>query len=483
MKKILSLLVLSSLMICPVTNAYAKDGQTNITKEVQQKGVNSFELIIPNLEKGERLQVSKGSTLDMYGITHMAIGTPVALANDMVSNFDNTKLGDQDVIITDYYTRSSTTLPITVIDGQAPGEIKSIKAQREETIVPLNVDSIFIYLPYVDLYDAKGRYVRTAGLELDGFPHYDTSKLGKQKIAIEYKGIKTYITLNVVETCAITTPQSIPVGGKINTEEMVKIVDVNNPENIVWSLPIYVCDMNQSENPNDAWYNKIDTSKPGKQTIEFEFSSMGQKYTATIDVNVGMLQEGTLSEEAKKTIPTKNEEIGVWKLPLSSYGKGEWLFDTGLEKGSKVDAFSYYNNKWLKLGTFIVDENGSVVIEFTDKELEIIEEQLELISTQDETNFADEYISILLAKSDDTVNNDKDSEDGTISDGDKDSTDGTTSGSDKDSSSSSDKKATSKVKSLLSKTGDKAGIALYGTIAIAGIAGIAYVLYTKKKRA
>ena len=459
MKKLLSLLVLSSLVVCPVTNVYATDGQTNLTKEVQQQKASeekALRLNIPHLQDGERLQVSKGSNLDLYGIDLYAyyieksqITTYAYLENSMVSNFDNTKLGDQDVTVN--YDGATTVLPITVIDGQAPGQVTSIKVNKDEITVPLDLDlQKFDYLPQILLYDALGREVVGRRMSQDYVASgYDISKFGKQKVTIDYKGLKTDFTLNVVKTCAIATPQRVAIGGKLNDMDVVKIVDVNDNENVVSTVPIYNAFMGAiagTEDPENAWFNKIDTSNSGVQTIEFKFEDLGIVYTTTIDVIVGIPEAAELPESAKATIPTKNDVLGTWSIPLGTTGAGKWYFNTELaggnklDKGTNVDVFYYLNDKWSKIGTFTIDENGNALVGFTEEQLEV--------------NFEDAFASVLLTKSDDKLKNDKDS------------TSETTSGSE----------------SASVKTGDKAGIALYGTVAMIVIAGMSYVLYSKKKR-
>ena len=468
MKKILSLLVLASVMIAPVTNVYAKDGQTNLTKQqVQQEKASeekALKICVPRLKDGERLQVSKGSNLDRYGIDLYIYNTKTSyilagykdLENSMVSNFDNTTLGDQDVVVT--FDGVTNVLPITVVDGQAPGEVTSIKVAKDEVTVPLNLDlKRFDYLPQIFLYDELGREVvaRKVGRMSEDYvaSGYDTSKVGKQKVTIDYRGLKAEFTLNVVKTCAIATPQRVAVGGKLDDMDVVKIVDVNDYENVVSTVPIYNAFMGAftgTTKPEDAWFNNIDTSYTGVDTINFEFEDLGIVYTSSIDVIVGIPEESELPESAKSTIPTKNDALGTWKLPLGDTGAGKWYFNTELaggtklDKGTNVDVFCYNNNKWSKIGTYTIDENGNAIVDFTKEQLG--------------ENYENDFASVLLTKSVD-----------------RNST--TSSSDDNEKSSSSDKKSTNS-KSASVKTADKENAPLFGAAAMASIAG----LYLSKKK-
>ena len=378
MKKVISILVLSSVMVGPVTNVYAITNQPNSTNEVQQKRISESGIIIPNLEEGKRLQVSKGSNLDMYGIS--LDRERCDLTNDMVSDFDNTKLGNQDVVIKT--SLKSYILPITVIDGQAPTEIKSIKPQKEEVILPLCTLYKNRLIPKIDLYDANGRKVKT--VEATEVSNYDEDKEGKQNVTIKYKGLETNFIFNFVATCTVIDPQRVPLNGFINFNAPIKTVDKNNHETIFCSQRLRDFFVEPEEYP---WMKPIDTSKPGKQTIT--------RYGLTLDIDVGELEKGTLSTEEKK-IMSKNEEVGVWKLPFTSIREGGWVLDTNLEKGTKVDAYVFYNNEYSELGTYKVDKDNNALVEI-DSVYEIEENlRIDLEDTYDSS----EYASIYLVKSD-----------------------------------------------------------------------------------
>lgn len=325
---------LSFAMLTTTITAYATDDNSKRnennqavleTRDEEKSKAVSIKLYVPNLQENERLQVSKGSSLDMYGIDYMTYYTESSeiisvheyLTNDMVINYNSMQLGNQDVTIV--IDGATTVLPICVIDGQAPGEIKSIKVSEEyeNYVVPYNVDITKIGLPYFHTYDALGR--ETVGTvsgrrtSLDMMSDFDTSKLGEQIVTIDFNGVKTTFVMNVVKPIVKTEEQTLKIGDKIDFNKEFVLVDEKNDKNVIvdgWLWEI------RDANMQDTWIAPYDTSKAGTQEVKFGFSVFGQKYEGIIRVNV-------VSKDEDSSIIVKPEENNPIDKDDSTSSKSE----------------------------------------------------------------------------------------------------------------------------------------------------------------
>ena len=384
-KGMFSLLMLSLIFSLCVKNVMAADmqmvEQTEQIESNEQKESNgeiAIRLFVPHLSEGERLQVTKESSLDMYGIDYFTYDVAKSLiihqdhvTNDMISGYDSTVLGEQNVTVT--ADGVETVLRIEVIDGQAPGEIKSIRVDKEKQniLIPQYTNKDYLEIPAIYFYDALDR--EAAGLisgmlaDKDMLSDVDTSKLGIQNATLTYKGMQASFTYEVVEVKAITATQSIPVGGTINDWQQFYLVDSSNEKNILLHAELY----NLSGFPG-SWLGEYDSTKAGIQNVPYEINMWGQKFRGNLELKVGIPDAKTIDEifsaNAQATMPS-GEAVGAFEVPSGDLGAGTWIFQTGLPSGSSVNVWSFHEENWLNIGSYIVDGEGNVTVQFTANQL------------------------------------------------------------------------------------------------------------------
>lgn len=398
---------------------------------------NKLWVFIPHISDGQRLEVSKGSNIDNYGIEvgvvnadHKFEVLPVKLTSDMVSGFDNMTLGEQDVTIT--FEGLSDILEIKVIDGQASGEAVAIKLDKSNIAIPVGGYAG----TSAQLLNPRGETIENVAITPDMIPGLDNTTVGTRQYLITYKGFTATLTVEVANMIFKTQPQTIPIGGKLNVWEKVQIVDAANPTRIFDTDTI----IHVHNNENPAWYDKIDTTKAGVQNVTFQSAYGGSvRLSGTIQITVGTPSQMTVDKlptKAQATMPD-GSYVGTWNVPSGKAGAGTWTFQTDLQEGTEVVVWSFHNNEWIKIGVYKVDAFGFVTVTFT----------------------ADQLSPILITKND--GNSGSEISNNTVS------------------NNNSDSNVTTRTASP--KTGDNASAMLFGITALLSLA-LSTVVYLKRKK-
>ena len=298
----------------------------------------------------------------------------IPLTGDMLEDFDSNTVGQKTFILQNDVWKTEVTVDIVETSNMnnvgKPASIRaSVFGVRENL---LNIGEDFCE-GTINVLDDLGKVIYNIKLNKEDIPNYDDTQAGKKSFPISYIGLNTNLEVEFRKFQYIE--QLSPVG--IESSEFVLPIG-SDLTKIGTSSIVYAIDENGKQYPMGAGassfplelISKINTFKAGVYDVEAIEQSTG--YLLKAKVVIGLPTQGTvdelLSKEAQASMPS-NELLGVWNIPSGEAGAGTWVFQTGLTKGSKVDVWSYHNNAWLSIGTYVVDENGNVSVNFTANQL------------------------------------------------------------------------------------------------------------------
>lgn len=304
----------------------------------------------------------------------------VVLTGDMLEDFDSSTIGEKTFILRNGgWDKEVNVNVVEHVDMGKLGKPASIQASIEG--VSGNKMGIETPIEYgkIDVLDDLGNVIYSVALKEEDIPAYDNTQIGTKSFPISYHGFTTTLEIEFhkYQYYEIYKPSGINAGD----EFIVPIgTDLNK---IAISAKTYAIDENGNMIPTGMGggiglapelINQIDTSKAGVYDVQVKsISDVDHKeYTVKAKVIVGMPKQSTIEEllpiEAQNTLPN-NHIVGVWNVPSKEAGAGRWNFQTGLEKGSMVDVWSYHNTAWLSIGTYTVNEDGEVSVSFTADQL------------------------------------------------------------------------------------------------------------------
>lgn len=356
----------------------------NVKENKTEEWSMSIELSTPFLDV---LEVIQGTNLDQYGAkvelfnlnTYRSTYTP--LLNSMVSGFDNSKLGMQEVTVT--YQGFSTTLKVNVVEGEVPKAVRmeaSLGVLRGNVIPKGYPENELKDILEIKYYDKSGNQVNLGEEVETEISKIDTSVKGKSKVTVASQGLTTEITVRIVPVKVLLVEEGfltgentdiikLPIGGKLDGAYIEVAVNEDDPTEILQPV-------GAGGWPLLEYFPQTDTSKAGLQEYsiypEFLENFFRVPTMLTTKISVGMpkqvSKDDILTEKAQATMPS-GAVVGTWDVPSGKAGAGTWVFQTGLAQGQEVTVWSYHNEQWLKIGVYKVDSEGNVTVTFTADQL------------------------------------------------------------------------------------------------------------------
>ena len=328
----------------------------------------------------------------------------IPLTGDMIEGFDSSTIGKKTFYLNTGNEKFSVDIEVVAqSDMSHVGKPVSIRAAlygQGKNI--LSINSEFGYPGTIEVLDDLGQRIYAVYLFTQDIPNFDNTQIGKKSYPISYLGMTTTLEVefhkydkiyilspDFTNSKVMPSPITVPINADLNNVSVFY-----NPYTIDESGNIW--DMYQNEIGRGAaapseykslpqeLIKKIDTSKAGVYDID-ETLSDGRRVMSKVIVGTAAQStiEKLLSQEAQATMPAaKKDVLSVWDVPSGEAGAGTWVFSTGMNKGNTVVVWSYHNQKWLKIGTYAVDQDGNITVTFT----------------------ADQLSPVILVKGDTTVN-------------------------------------------------------------------------------
>lgn len=281
------------------------------------------------------LQVTVGTDLEAYGIKvhYYDYKTPPYdfesnLVNSMVSGFDNSKLGYQEVTVT--WNGYSNILKVHVVaEGEVlkPSKLE-VSTLARGSILPMGVpiENILGKFGNVFCYDEYGNYMGAASVDEVEVSGYDMNKKGEQKITVTVREVTEEITVNVLPMKIRITPShdfgsdpelgifNIPVNGNTEVSLYITLVNADNPSEVLLHLGM-------GWDSLLTWVPELDISKPSFRTYSIQYIDMMEDFgfqpPAEIKIRVGNPDES--NEETSESNPS--ESNGSESNPDESSGE------------------------------------------------------------------------------------------------------------------------------------------------------------------
>lgn len=305
----------------------------------------------------------------------------VVLTGDMLEDFDSSTIGEKSYILRNKggWARSVQVKVVENVDKNLRGKPASIQA----SIIGVDGNKMDIGTSIkggtIDVLDNLGNIIYSVELKEENISAYDNTQIGTKSFLISYNALTTTLEIEFHRYTyyEIYKPWGINAGSEF-------IVPIGTDlKKVGVSAKTYAVDEHGSIVPTGMGGGtglapeliaQIDTAKAGVYDVEVKSTSEvdDNEYIVKAKVIVGLPNQSTIEEllpiEAQNTLPNHNI-VGIWDVPSGEAGAGTWCFQTGIEKGSMVDVWSYHKNAWLPIGTYAVAANGEISVAFTADQL------------------------------------------------------------------------------------------------------------------
>lgn len=408
-----------------------KGKSTTFDVEIKEKEPTNIEIIkLPDkteyIQNYDSLDVTGGKLQITYNDTSKE---KIDLTNEMISNFDNSKIGTQTLNVT--YKGVTTKYNVVV----NPKEIEEIKWKEK----PSKIE----YVQNYDKLDVKGGKIQviyndnseeTIELTEDMISGFDNTVIGTQKLTVNYKGKVIDYEINIVTK---------------------KIIDMNiyqNPTKMVYIQNYDVLDMTggklylqYNDNTNtviditNEMIKGFDNTKVGKNELNIEYDGLNVKLEIEIvpkeiamielnetpaktkyiqnyeklDVTGGSLKvmyNDNTTEIVKLTpemvLGFDNSKLGKQKLTIK-YGNMNSEYDIEVVKKSVVEIKVYKQPNKIEYsqGDEIIDvTGGKLSLAYNDETTEIIDMTSDMITGFDSSVIGTIAVTVNYAGKTDSYN-------------------------------------------------------------------------------
>lgn len=190
------------------------DKETTFNVEVSKEDKNLSRIEVTKLPRKKRyiqyqeeLNPADGNLTLVYTDNTSEV---MPLSNDDISllDFDNTKLGEQQVIV--IYRGLETTFPVSVYEAENEGEDSFDDGTMTKVEIAHNLEKVN-YVKGVETIDISGMILRiyyedgeTRNIDLSEYPNsytisgFDNTKIGEQTITLNFNNFKLQFKINIV---------------------------------------------------------------------------------------------------------------------------------------------------------------------------------------------------------------------------------------------------------------------------------------------
>lgn len=303
-------------------------GEQTLTVTYTEKGVSktvTFKVTVKKKSLAEisiesapsNTTVKEGQKLDVTGGTVKVVydnGTSkvVDLTADMVSGFDNTKIGEQEVTVTfvEGNVSKTTTFQVTVVEKAVEAIVLTSAPTNLTVLEGKEIDFAGATLKVV--YD-NGTEDFNVALTKDMISGFDNRKIGEQNITVCYAGkeLKDAFTVTVIEKSVknveITKNDVTEVKeGKVLTfaGELTVTYDNGDVETVAFTSDAVKVDT-----------SAVDTTKPGTYKVSLAYTDKkNETHTLSYDV---VVVEKVLEKIEITTKPSKTSIVEGTKLDVT----------------------------------------------------------------------------------------------------------------------------------------------------------------------
>ena len=298
---------------------------TTFEVEIVAKSLESIEVTtLPAkteyLEGKEALDVTGGKLKLTYnnGTTEV-----IDLTIDMVSGYDNTKVGPQTLTVT--YKGKITTFEVEIV------------AKSLESIKVTTLPSKLEYLEGKETLDVTGGQLKLTynngtseviDLTDDMVTGFDNTKVGKQTLTVTYQGKITTFSVEIVAK-SLTGIQITKQPNKTTYIEGTAFDSTGMELTLTYNN-------GTSETITFGWQEEYDFSSPGQKTVTITYG--GKKTTLTVTVTAKQVTSIAIASKPNKTTYLEGQELDTTGLKLKvSYNNGTSEVVTGNWKISGYD--------------------------------------------------------------------------------------------------------------------------------------------------
>ncbi len=272
-----------------------------VAKSLESIEVSTLPTKLKYLEEKDKLDVTGGTLTLTY---NNGTSEVINLTADMVSGFNNTKVGSQ--ILTVTYKGKITTFEVEIV-AKSLTEIKVTK--KPDKLSYLEGEAFNPAGMEVTAYYNNGTSEKITNYEVSGY----TSTPGDKVITIRYKDKTT--TFKVTVTAKSLTGIQITKQPNKTTYIEGTVFDSTGMELTL------TYNNGTSETITSGWQEEYDFSSPGQKTVSITYG--GKKTTLTVTVTAKQVTSIAIASKPNKTTYIEGQELDTTGLKLKvSYNNG-----------------------------------------------------------------------------------------------------------------------------------------------------------------